>query len=200
MTTNHLIGLISSICLGLVILWTLFRKDKKVYLKNYNSTPSYGTENGTIHVVPGHPYLYTWNDGSELKDTNKEMTRKLMFAKVQQNEIKLSDWLKFDRAIDGFPDNFTIESSKVISELLDAISKRSRPEIEQAFLNFVLYGEGWQKNEKVKSWIREQELDVINNWKKVQTREEYENRPSDTDLATHSKVLEDIKKVEKLND
>lgn len=69
MTTNATIGLISAICLGLVILWDYFRRkkeirDKEIRLKIYNESPSYGTENGKIHVVLGQPYSYTWNDVS----------------------------------------------------------------------------------------------------------------------------------------
>ncbi len=62
MTTNHLIGLISSICLGLVILWTLFRKDKKVYLKTYNSTPKY--EHSISGSFTGKDFEDYWKSNS----------------------------------------------------------------------------------------------------------------------------------------
>ena len=97
MTTNHLIGLISSICLGLVILWTLLRKEKK------------------------------------------------------------TDYSKSVDCIEG-----------------------AGQQLMQKPFTYPMINWGWDK--------------------KVQTKEEYENRPSDTDLTTHSKVLQDIKKVEKDSD
>jgi len=128
MTTNHLIGLISSICLGLVILWTYFRKNGKAdysKIETCRSEESYRVEGGTIHVVPGHPYSYTWN-GVE-GPISPEDVMKLM---------------KGSPLVLGRTD----ENGNIIWD----------------------YGEA----------------DVVPN----------------VDIATHSKVLQDIKKVEKLND
>lgn len=65
MTTNHLFGLISSICLGLVILWTLFRKDKKTdYSKSVDCIEGPG------HKVFQKPFFVQWGNGPVLEYAN----------------------------------------------------------------------------------------------------------------------------------
>jgi len=66
MTTNATIGLISAICLGLVILWDYFRRKKErvIWLKTYNKTPEYGVEEGKIHQVFQKPFTYIWHNGN----------------------------------------------------------------------------------------------------------------------------------------
>lgn len=66
MTTNATIGLISAICLGLVILWDYFRRKKErvIWLKTYNKTPDYGVEEGKIHHVFQKPFTYIWHNGN----------------------------------------------------------------------------------------------------------------------------------------
>lgn len=99
MTTNHLIGLISSICLGLVILWTYFRKNGKAdysKIETCRSEESYRVEGGTIHVVPGHPYSYTWNDGTGRILHEKEWWN----GKVEDHKKVLEDIKKVEKAND----------------------------------------------------------------------------------------------------
>lgn len=202
MTTNQTIGLISAICLGLVILWTYLRKDKRVWLRMYDKSASHGTENGQVRVVLMDTYKYD--------PTDKERLRDALFAKVQNNEIKLNNWLSINSALDKFPEYFTDKQKEVIDNLLQALREEMQPQIGKAFQDFILYGESIvhvpvnldleindiSTHKKVLEDIKKVEEGFLGadqegiNWKYVNPTYPY------IDVHSHEKVLEDIKKVE----
>jgi len=74
MTTNATIGLISAICLGLVILWDYFRrkngKTDYSHASRHDNLPDYGVEEGEAHQVFPKPFYIQWGNGPILEYAN----------------------------------------------------------------------------------------------------------------------------------